>query len=183
MSLQKVHLYPRTSRKPSVEMTFMRITIKEPGIFDVFKLPQLFYKAVDEDYAFYNKKVRKAILDRNSLWHLLAAKLNKDRVILTGSNREGNIIGVLLGAVSLDGVGVVNWLYVLPEYRKNGLAGKMLSKVEKEFLQKDCHKLVVTTEIASGFYRKIGYKKEGLLKNHWWGKDFYIFSRVLKKRS
>jgi len=161
----------------------MSITIKEPDFFDVFKMPRTFYKAVDEDYAFYDKKVQKVILDRNSLWHLLVAKIRQNRIILTGSNREGNIIGVLLGAVSLDGVGVVNWLYVLPEYRKKGLAGKLLSKVEKEFLQKDCHKVVVTTEIASGFYRKIGYKKEGLLKNHWWGKDFYIFSKVLKKRS
>lgn len=164
-------------------MTFMRITIKEPEIFDVFKMPRMFYKAVDEDYAFYDKKVRKAILDRNSLWHLLAAKLNQDRIILTGSNRKGNIIGVLLGAANLDGVGTVNWLYVLPEYRKKGIARKMLSKVEKEFLQKGCHKLVVTSEIASGFYRKIGYKKEGVLKNHWWGEDFYIFSKFLKNRA
>lgn len=157
--------------------------IKEPGVIEVFSLPTLFRKAVNEDYAFYDKKVQKAILDRNSLWHLLVAKLRQNRIILTGSNREGNIIGVLLGAVSLDGIGVVNWLYVLPEYRKKGLAGKLLSKAEKEFLQTYCHKVVVTTEIASGFYRKIGYKKEGLLKNHWWGKDFYIFSKVLKKRS
>lgn len=154
--------------------------VNYPGVFDVFKLPPMFRKAVYEDYAFYNKKAQKTILDRNSLWHLLAAKLNKDRIILTGSNREGNILGVLLGSLSLDGVGTVNWLYVLPEYRKKGIARKMLSKVEKDFLKRGCHKLIVTSEIASGFYRKIGYKREGLLKNHWWGKDFYIFSKFLK---
>ena len=158
----------------------MRITIKEPGIFDVFKLPRIFYKAVDEDYAFYGKKVQKKILDRNSLWRLLVAKLRQNRIILTSSKQTNDIVGVLLGVVSLDGVGIVNWLYVLPEYRKEGIARKMLSKVEKIFLQRGCHKLVVTSEIASDFYRKIGYKKEGLLKNHWWGKDFYIFSKVLK---
>ena len=160
-----------------------RITIKEPGVVEVFSLPPLFRKAVNEDYAFYDKKVQKIILDRNSLWHLLAAKLNKDRIILTGCNREGNIIGVLLGALNLDGVGTVNWLFVLPEYRKKGIARKMLSMVEKDFLKRGCHKLVVTSEIASEFYRKIGYEREGLLKNHWWGKNFYIFSKVLKKRS
>lgn len=153
--------------------------VNYPGVFDIFKLPPMFRKAVYEDYAFYDKKVQKTILNRNSLWRLLTAKLNNNRIILTGSNRGGDVVGVLLGAVGLDGVGVVNWLYVLPEYRKEGLARKMLSKVEKEFLQRGCHKLVVTSEIASGFYRKIGYKKEGLLKNHWWGKDFYIFSKVL----
>lgn len=154
--------------------------IKEPGIFDLFKLPVMFRKALAEDYTFYDRKVRNTILGRNSLQHLLTAKLNPRRIILVYSEKGIGFIGVILGVVALDGIGTVNWLYILPEYRKKGIARKMLSKVEKEFIQKGCHKLIVTTEISGSFYRKIGYKKEGLLKNHWWNKDFYIFSKFLK---
>lgn len=151
-----------------------------PGILDVFKLPSMFHKAVNEDYAFYDDSVRKLILERNSLWHLLTARINPKRIILTGNKKGSGHIGIILAAVNSDGVGIVNWLYVLPKYRKKGIAHMLLSEVEKKLLQRGCHKLVVSTEIAYKFYRKIGYAQEGKLKNHWWGKDFYIFSKFLK---
>jgi hypothetical protein len=42
-----------------------------------------------------------------------------------------------------------------------------------------CHKITLTTEIASDFYEQLGYVKEGLLKKHWWGQDFAVMSKVL----
>lgn len=156
------------------------IRISEPGLLDVLGLPRLFHKAINEDYGFYNTQVQKVLLERNSWRRLLIAKLKSNRIIQT--SYKGNIcVGVLLAAVNSDGVGVVNWLYILPKYRKEGVARRMLSRVEKELLKRNCHKLSVTTEIASEFYRKLGYIEEGVLKNHWWGKDFYTFSKVLKK--
>ena len=52
--------------------------------------------------------------------------------------------------------------------------------METEFLKHNCHKLIVTTEIAQDFYLKIGYTQESVLIKHWGNKDFYIFSKFLK---
>lgn len=156
------------------------VVIRVPKFLDIIRLPQLFLRAINEDYSFYNKAARKKILNRNSLFHLLTAKINSNRVILVCNTKDKDQVGVLLGALGPDGVGIVNWLYVIPEFRKNKIASNLLLRTEKEFKQKGCHKLTVSTEIAQKFYKKMGYTLEGKLKNHWWGEDFYIFSKFLK---
>lgn len=155
------------------------IKIIKSGIIDIFRLPGMFTKALFEEYKMYDEQTKKRILQRHSLLHLLIARFKPDRVILLAA-MEKRGIAVVLGTYSSDGVGIVHWIYVLPEYRKKNVAKRMLLQMEQEFLKRNCHKLTVTTEVAWEFYRKIGYKQEAFLKNHWWGEDFYFFSKFLK---
>lgn len=156
------------------------IKLIKAGVFDLFKLPVLFRKAVNEDYGFYNQSAKQVILARNSLFRLLIAKIKKDRLVLV-AYKDDSLAGILLGVNTVDAVFAINWLYVVPKYRKTGIATRLIKRAEKESLQNGCHKISVTTEIARDFYKKIGYAEEGVLKKHWWEKDFYIFGKVLRK--
>jgi ribosomal protein S18 acetylase RimI-like enzyme len=162
----------------NVQYSMDSIKIAKPSVLDLFLLLRLFNKAVNEEYSIYNDDTKKIILKRHSFLHLLIARGKPNRTIFM-SIIEQRCVGVCLGTTSDDGVGVINWIYVLPKYRNMNIARKMLEVSEKEFERRNCHKLLVTTEVAQDFYRKIGYKEEAVLKKHWWGKDFYYFSKLL----
>ena len=155
------------------------IKIRIPSLVDVFYLPVLFFRAIQEDYQFYDSSVRNRIKKKNSLRRLLVAKLRKRRLVLVAYS-HGRRVGILLGSSNPSGVGMVNWLYTLPEFRKKKIGRRLLEKAENDFLNRGCHKITLTTEVAPEFYRRIGYTEEGILRKHWWGKDFYIFSKALK---
>lgn len=152
--------------------------VSDTSIIDVVKIAPLFEQAVDQDYSFYNKKARHYILKRHSSFNILKAMVNPNKLVIKAVHKN-KIVGILLGSLPVDGVGVVTWLYVTPENRKNGIAKKLLSAAEKRFKELGCHKLTVSTEIAQKFYLKVGYSQEGKLLKHWWEKDFYIFGKTL----
>lgn len=155
--------------------------IVQPSLIDILSLPGLFRKAVHEEYKVYDRETRRRIVERHSLIHLLIARYKPGRTMLLALH-DKTCVGVLLASHSSDGIGIINWIYVLPKYRKRNIAKKLLARVEKEFIKYNCHKLIVTTEVAQSFYRKIGYTQEAILKKHWWNKDFYLFYKSLKNK-
>lgn len=157
-----------------------QLAISQPSLVDIYKLPGMFRKAIAEEYGVHDATTRARILRRHSLRHLLVARFKPGRVIFV-VKAAGNHLGVTLGSYSGDGIGIVNWIYVLPQYRKMGVARQMLGRMEQEFAQQNCHKLTVTTEVTPEFYRRLGYNQEAIFKRHWWGKDFYLFSKFLKE--
>ncbi len=157
-----------------------KLRIVQPSLLDLLSLPRLFRKAVHEEYKVYDKKTRRRIVERHTLKHLLIARYKPGRIMFLALY-DNTCVGVLLASHSSDGIGIINWIYVLPKFRKKNIAKKLLSRIEKEFVHFGCHKLIVTTEVAQAFYRKIGYLEEAVLKRHWWQKDFYLFYKFLKK--
>lgn len=174
---------PRTTTRKKTTKRHKRhtFTVRQPTIKELLALPKLFKKAVYEDYTFYEEKVQKNIISRYSLKHLLRAYLSERRILLVASD-DIDIFGVLVGIISPDGLGMINWIYVHPKFRKGGVASELLTNTEQIFKEKNSHKIMIATEIAPEFYKKMGYDQEGLLKKHWWGKDFYIFTKYLKDK-
>lgn len=157
-----------------------QILIEKITLKDIYPMSKLFKKAVNEDYSFYSEYVKKLIIKRYSLKHLFVSYLRGGRIIII-ARRDEKIFGNLIAVYTDDGIGFVNWLYVVPQARRQGIARKILAEFEKEVLARGGHKVAITTEIAPKFYQKIGYSLEGILKKHWWGKDFYLFGKLLKK--
>jgi len=56
--------------------------------------------------------------------------------------------------------------------------------LEKIAHQKHCQKLFLCTawamKEAIQLYENLGYVKEGYLRNHFYGEDFIVFSKLLK---
>lgn len=152
--------------------------ICEPTVKEMLSLPKMFDKAVDEDFVLYDKHTRQRIKNRYSLFHLLMAKYRPGRLLLLAM-RKSECIGLLLASYTSDGVGVVHWVYVSPEHRKKGVAKNLLTEAEEKFKAHNCHKAVGTTELAQKFYQNVGYVQEAVLKNHWWGKDFFLYRKYI----
>lgn len=155
-----------------------KLTVQSPGIREMLQLPQMFERAVDEDFTQYSKSTREKIKGRYSLLHLLSARYRPGRILLS-AKRDDTFAGLLLAQYTGDGVGVIHWVYVSPDQRKNGIAKKLIQEAETQFKEKDCHKLVVMTEFAQKFYQNIGFIKEAVFKQHWWGKDYSVYSKYI----
>jgi GNAT superfamily N-acetyltransferase len=137
-------------------------------------------RAVAEDYGFYPPGVRRTIAARNGWRPLFATWRHPNRRILVAVDKFDVIQGQLIGTYNADDVAIVHWLYVAPEGRKGGMARKLLGQFESEVRLWGVEKVMLWTEIAPGYYEKIGWVQEAKLPNHWWGQDFYVFSKYLK---
>jgi len=90
-----------------------------------------------------------------------------------------------VGAVSLhcgSGVCLIDALAIKPEFQGYGLGKQLLNFAEKYARKKGCHKLwcfSLAIYKAKGFYLKMGFQQEGLLRKHWFGMDCYIFGKQI----
>lgn len=93
----------------------------------------------------------------------IARKLKVDpELFLVGV--EGNkVIATAMGGYE-GHRGWVNYVGVDPAYRKKGLGRQMMEAIEKRLLDRGCPKLnfqvVVDNTQATGFYERIGYKRD-----------------------
>lgn len=150
--------------------------IDEPSLKDLLRLPHLYHKAVERDFSFYNEPVKKRIVAKNSFFRLVLARLKPNRLLYVARvNNEP--VGVIIGSFTGSGIGVVHWIFVLPEHRARKIGKLLMERAELFFKKHGCHKISLTTEIAPDFYKHLGYETEGVLKKHWWNKDFYIMSK------
>src|SRR3989338_2733360 len=67
------------------------------------------------------------------------------------------------------GVVYVGWVGVLKEYRKKGIAGRLMAEVERWAKDKKFHKLELETQIKDllPFFEGLGFSLEGVRKNSW----------------
>ncbi len=151
--------------------------ICEPSFKDIFSLPFLFERAVQTDFSFYSEQVKKRIIRKNSLLRLFFARARRRRILLVAKT-EGKCVGLVISSCNAN-IGVIHWLFVLPEYRGKKIGFNLVKRAEAELQKLGCHKITLTTEIAPEFYKHLGYLEEGLLKKHWWKKDFTIMSKIV----
>ena len=93
---------------------------------------------------------------------------------------EDEIVGSIQG-YKYGGVFFITWFAVHKDYRKIGLASKLMNALEKR-LKEDCHKISLVS--ATGlkldkFYEKQGFTKECILENCWWGVNYFQFGKFI----
>lgn len=152
----------------------MKLTIRPAKFSDLLQLGRMAKDAASSDYSIYSLRQQQVIAKRNGAMALLRALAGQSRPVLVAE--QGKIVGVLAGVSDIDSVAIVNWLYVSPEYRGQQVAQKLLKAFEIQ-LPANVHKMMVWTEIAGDYYQKLGWKKEAVLPNHWWGKEFVILAK------
>lgn len=84
----------------------------------------------------------------------------------------------LIGSLSLKtegGVGHISTMLVAKNHRRSGVGKKLMEKAKKIAQREKTHKIYLQTGKdwkSVIFYKKLGYKITGKLKNHYFNKDF-----------
>ncbi len=105
-----------------------------------------------------------------------------DALVLV-AEEDSEIIGVAMGRVGEDGVGMLGFLGVKPKNRGKGVASQLLDRFIKEAEKRKAHKVWLYTapslQPAIRLYIKAGFVPEGYLRNHTYGQDLIIYSKFL----
>lgn len=79
----------------------------------------------------------------------------------------------------------INYIFVLPEFRKNKIASKLLEKMNEELLEKKIETVTlevrITNEEAINLYQKNGFKIVSVRKNYYQDADGYLMVKDLIK--
>ena len=91
----------------------------------------------------------------------------------------------IVGAASISfisGTCLIKELTVDKSAKNKGYGSALVKEIEKRAASNGCCKVWAYSAVlynAKRFYEKNGYAEEGLLKNHFYGLDHYIFGKVL----
>lgn len=153
--------------------------VRQAKILDLRKLGRLSRRAAEGDYGFYPHPVQETIAARNSWRALLVGHITKRRCVLVAADK-GQPVGFLVATPNNDGVAIIHWLYVDPLARGGGIAKQLLDQFEGSLSVAGVHKVMLWTEIAAGYYRRLGWEEVAVLQDHWWGKDFSLLTKQIK---
>lgn len=83
------------------------------------------------------------------------------------------------------GVGEVHQFLIARTYRRKGVGTLLMKKVETIARSKKAHKLFLDTGkgwAAEDFYKKLGFRETGILRDHFCRRDFVLLTKQLKKK-
>lgn len=136
---------------------------------DDIKQIQLLQKKLNNFRKNIFSKENKAFHKRKNPEDLLSEKELKKNIIFVVTNDKNKIIGFVIGSLDerknhkLNKLGYIEELFVKEEYRKQGLAQKLLEELEKEFKKKKCNHMTTHTDaennLSQSLYTKIGMNK------------------------
>ena len=94
---------------------------------------------------------------------------------------KGAIIAVAALSIEEKETGRIRWVYVLPEYQKQGIGTALISHIEQIARNKGLKKTKLMTdnnaEWAIRFYRKLGYTLTNNVSNPW-GFDVWMEKQI-----
>jgi ribosomal protein S18 acetylase RimI-like enzyme len=97
------------------------------------------------------------------------------------ATKNGEIIGSASGYL-LAGVAFITKLIIKEELRDRGIGGQLLKYVENYSKEAGAHKIMLETGVgwrANDFYRQRGYKRLGIIPDHFRRRDFVMYQKGL----
>jgi len=111
--------------------------------------------------------------------------LQNKEVIYLLAVQNSKIIGLATGRVREDGVGMLGFLGIKKERRKEGVGSKLLNRFLEEARKRNAHKVWLFTSpnlhSAIRLYVKTGFVPEGYMRRHSHGLDLIVYSKFLKE--
>jgi len=116
---------------------------------------------------------------------LLLLYLNLSPETFLVAEKEGELIGYVVGVVKKWGEGHVISLAVHPKYRRKGVATALMRELLKRFAEKGAKaarlEVRVSNEAAIKLYEKLNFRKVGVVKNYYPdGEDAYLMVANLR---
>jgi GNAT superfamily N-acetyltransferase len=95
-----------------------------------------------------------------------AGPLDDSRVVLTVRNKQGTLLGGLVGIRFWNGL-FIDLVWVTESHRKRGIGKELMNRAESEVKAHGGEVVFLSTWSfqAPGFYEKLGYKAFGTLEN------------------
>ncbi|MEI7451639.1 MAG: GNAT family N-acetyltransferase [Candidatus Falkowbacteria bacterium] len=157
----------------------MRIKELKPGDISTFSK---IAKEIINGCSHYDKNTKKEELSVYSEKFLHEnRKAAKNVYFLVFEGKE--VIGFCHGYFD-SGTFWLNWLGILPAFRRQGKAAEVLKFLESYLLDRGVHKIwfdtIVTNKESIKFFQKHGYHKFTTLRNHWCGFDYFLWEKFLK---
>ena len=130
---------------------------------------------------YYSQWAKKSELKRFNPKSIGEDMANKDNLYILMKDKN-KIIGASNGYYEA-GLFWIDWLVVNYNYRRKGLALKLIRYFENKLNKENIHKVWCdsrTTNIESeSLLTKLGYKKLVTIKNHWYKQDFILWQKIL----
>jgi len=149
----------------------MPITIEDASIRHLERLYEIEMECFKKE-AFTKQQIAQLLQDSNSI--SLVAK------------EDGNIIGFIIGAVSVENENIVGHILTIdvsPSHRRRGVGFKLLQEMEKIFKDrgvKICRLEAREDNVAAlNLYRKLGYRKIGVLEYYYGEAHGILFEKAL----
>ena len=108
--------------------------------------------------------------------------------VVAENETTGEIAGFCIAHVERPGKGLrayVVTLDVAPQYRRHGLAGQMMRRIEQQAVEADCDSMElhvsVDNEGAIAFYEAEGYARSHMVKSFYGlGRHGYVYRKALR---
>ncbi len=118
--------------------------------------------------------------------NLLSYLLSADGTVCLVAEVDDQVVGFIMGCLEFDGEvkGHIFTLDVSEDYRRRGIASKLLGSIEKSFLDAGagscCLEVHVKNYAALNLYRRNGYSVEKIIRNYYGpGLDAYVMRKNL----
>ncbi len=151
----------------------MSITIEDASIKQLDELYRIELECFGRE-AFSRQHIANLLKNYNCI--SLVAKLN------------GKIVGFVIGMIHMERnalVGHILTIDVLPQYRRRGIAQKLLEKIEEILREKGvkacCLEVREDNVAALKLYQKLGYRKIAKLENYYGNAHGNYFRKDLSK--
>ncbi|MBS7287569.1 MAG: GNAT family N-acetyltransferase [Candidatus Freyarchaeota archaeon] len=93
-------------------------------------------------------------------------------------------VGFVVGVIEEEGEGRIYTLDVLPDFRRRGIGGMLLEKLEEEFAKRGvvkCRLEVMEGNVpALQLYSKKGYRQVGVIKGYYGDRNGLVMEKALK---
>jgi ribosomal protein S18 acetylase RimI-like enzyme len=112
---------------------------------------------------------------------LLAYSVGHDPDSVLIARDRMDMVGFCISRVD-DGLLWLAWVGVVADWRRSGVASKLLVTVEGTTMSRGCHKMWCdcrTSNVASqGLLTCAGFHRICEVKNHWYGHDFILWEKT-----
>lgn len=101
------------------------------------------------------------------------------------ATEDGKIVGLIFGKHESGTVYIAN-IIVAKGNRRKGIGTKLIQKAEEFGKELGDHKIwLITGEHypEDPFFKSLGFKKQSLLPDHYFHKDFVVYTKSLAKKS
>jgi len=157
------------------------LVVREAELQDVYGIHEVLKRAFKrlEGRGYSSQALKTAIVDSKEIakrmrlgGHVLVAEFNNE------------IVGTVSGFEEHGSMHVCS-LAVHPTHQKCGVAHQLMERLEMIGHRQGCHKLFLHTawamKEAIQLYESLDYVKEGYLREHFYGEDFLVFSKFIKR--
>jgi GNAT superfamily N-acetyltransferase len=131
------------------------VKASEEDLMEILRLQKIAFKSEAECYG--NSKIAPMLETPESI------REDYKSYLYLKAKIDGNIVGSIRGR-QVDSYCWIGRLFVIPEYRKRGIAKKLIAEMEKQFPEADYYTLYTgfRSKRNIALYESLGYKLDGL---------------------